>query len=345
MDVSPASLDALLNAALLHFLESHTNLRFRHGVATGLASAVNAFIERPPAPAPDSPSHGQAQRLAEEGWAGLGQVLTADQVARTVAYFAARPCFNAPTPGMSDRVSRRIGEGAEGFHDGSYELADVVGAPFLLEVANRPEILAVAESYLGCTPTLYSLNAGWSFARPGIAPPPQFFRRDADDYKFCSLFVYLTEVGRPNGPCAFIRGSHRADLIDAIVKVAAPRLASAGRSLSADDLYATAQSAAQDRLYGELFGGLSDTITGPAGFAFIADTGGLHKTLPPAAGRRLLFRARYGLYRNTHAAVMGDTAVPPAAIGTRLPRDLRTVYINRCLIRDASGTAQDGGPA
>lgn len=328
MDVSPASLDALLNAALLHFLQSHTNLRFRPGVAAGLASAVNALIERKP-PAPDAPSLAQARRLADEGWVGLGQVLAPEHVAALVAYFEQRPCFNGIVPTMSDHVPRRVGEGAERFAHGSYPLADVIGAPGLLELANRPEILAIADAYLGCTPTLYSLQAGWSFAGAGTSPDGAHFRREDDDYKFCTLFVYLTDVRPDNGPRMFIRRSHRADLVEAIVREAAP----AGRTAAIDDLFQMNPSDAHDRLYGELFGRLIDTIAGPAGFVFMADTCGLHKELPVAAGRRLIAQARYGLYRNTCATVLGEAAVPPEAIGARLPGDLRTVYVNRCLIR------------
>jgi hypothetical protein len=327
MDVSPDSLDALLNGALLHFLQSHTNLRFRHGIAAGLASAVNALIERQP-PAPEAPSVAQAQRLADEGWVGLGQVLVPDDVAKLVAYFEQRPCFNGAVPTMSDRVPRRVGEGAERFAHGSYPLADVIAAPGLLELANRPEILSVADAYLGCTPTLYSLQVGWSFAgSPPFGEGAHFHRWD-DDYKFCTLVAYLTDVRPDNGPQMFIRRSHRADLVEAIVRDAAR-----GRAVAIDDLFQMNPSDAHDRLYGELFARLVDTIAGPAGFAFVADTSGLHKELPVLSGRRLVARAHYGLYRNTRAAVMGEGAVPPAALGRRLPADARTVYVNRCLIR------------
>ena len=330
METSPASLDALVNAALLHFLQSHTDLRFRHGVAAGLASAVNALIPRQ---TPDAQALGHGRRLAGEGWTGLGQVLTADQVAIVVEQFVKRPCFNGPVSAMSDRIGRRVGEGAERFPDGSYPLADVVAVPFLLEVANRPDVLAVAEAYLGCTPTLYALNAAWSFAGTGAPAAPAYLGRDDDDYKFCALFVYLTDIGPQSGAPVFIRRSHRADLVEAIARE---------RSVPLDQLYQMAPSAAHDRLFGEVFRGVADTITGPPGFAFLADTSGLHKLPPPGAGRRLIFTARYGLYRNTRAAVTGEGAVPLSMIGMRLPRDARTIYVNRCLIRDMPA-AEPGG--
>lgn len=335
MDVSPASLDALLNAALLHFLQGHTNLRFRHGVASGLASAVNALIERR-IPLPGSPSAKQAQHLADEGYVPLGQVLTADDVRKVVAHFEQRPCFNGPVPAMSDRVARRVGEGAERFRDGSFALAEVIAAPGLLELANRPEIVAVAEAYLGCTPTLYSLHAQWSFAGPGASASMPWFQRDLDDYKFCTLVMYLTDVGPQSGAHVFVRRSHRVDLAEAILREANGRDGRFDRKPSIETLYPATESEAQDRLYAEIFSGLIDTITGPAGFAFIADTSGLHKEMPMTAGRRLMVCARYGLYRNTYTAIMGDVAVPPSAVGSRLAGDPRTVYINRCLVRDVA---------
>lgn len=328
MDVSPVSLDALLNAALLHFLQSHTNLRFRHGIAAGLASAVNALIERPKTP-PAAASLDRARRLSDEGWVGLGQVLAADDAARIVAYGERQPCFNGIVPAMSDRRPRRVGEGAERFPHGSYRLADVIAAPGLLELANRPEVVAIAEAYLGCTPTLYALDLAWSFGGTVASDPAPHFHRWDDDYKFCTLVLHLTDARPESGAHVFIRRSHRPDLVEAAAREAAAR----GRRAPLDDLFQMNQSAALDQLYAELFPHLIDTIAGPAGFAFMADPSGLHKQLPVSTGRRLVAVARYGLYRNTRAAVTGEDAVPWAAIDGRLPRDGRTIYINRCLIR------------
>lgn len=333
MDVSPASLDALLNAALLHFLQSHTSLRFRHGIAAGLASAVDALIERPKKTPLGAPSLDQARRLSDEGWVGLGQVLAPDDVAKIVAYGEQQPCFNGTVPAMSDRQPRRVGglggEGAERFAHGSYPLAAVIAAPLLLELANRPEIVAVAEAYLGCTPTLYSLHLTWSFGGTAASDPTPHFHREDDDYKFCTLVLYLTDVRPESGAHVFIRRSHRTDLVEAAVREAAAR----GQRVALDDLFQMNQSTDLDQLYAGLFPRLADTIAGPAGSAFMADTSGLHKELPVLTGRSLVAVARYGLYRNTRAAVTGEDAVPWAVIDGRLPRDARTIYINRCLIR------------
>ena len=81
----------------------------------------------------------------------LGPVLTQEKAGEVTRYLETKPCFNAHIAWMGDNVPRRIGDGAEAFHYGSYQLADILAAPYLIEIANRPDIPSIAEGYLGCT--------------------------------------------------------------------------------------------------------------------------------------------------------------------------------------------------
>jgi len=88
----------------------------------------------------------------------------------------------------------------------------VLKAPRLLEALNDPALIDLIEQYLGCVPTLYSLNAWWTF--PADKPEMtnvQFFHRDTDDWRFLTLFLYLTDVGPDGGPHEAIPGSHSID--------------------------------------------------------------------------------------------------------------------------------------
>jgi len=276
-----------------------------------------------------------ANMLDAEGYCALTSLLSSAQVAEVVQHFRARPCFNAHISKSSDGIPRHLGNGAEAFHYGSYALDDIVAAPFLFELANSPALLAIAERHLGCTPTLYSLNAWWSF--PGLARPAevsQSFHRDLDDFRFCTLFLYLTDVGEKGGPHVYVRRTHRIELFEQEMAKA-----EAGALDDIDPRVREAVSAGEFRrgqAYGldpailKLFGHLTDMIPGPAGSGLIADTYGLHMGIPPESGPRLIFWARYGLHVND-----GPQAPPveERLIASRIPWDDRARYINRALYR------------
>lgn len=321
--------DAQLTLKLLHCLQDNTGTQYRHWAGGALTNIVNHFY--PPAGSPPSAAGPFIAALVEEGYAALGPVLTKEQAADVTRYLEHRPCFNAHVTGSSDNVPRLIGDGAEAFHYGSYQLTDILTAPHLIELANRPDILGIAEAYLGCTPTLYSLNAWWSFSGHGKAQLSQSFHRDLDDYRFCTLFCFLTDVGLRSGAHVYLRRSHRADLVERLV---AQRGEAArqkfGRSISLLDIYGPHGGYGRDDLYKVIFSGLEQTVTGPAGFGFMADTGGLHMGEPLTEGRRLMFWARYGIYKNPMANLQ---PAPRALVGDRIGRDRRSVYINRCILK------------
>jgi hypothetical protein len=322
--IDGAAIDADVNLQILQFLQQSTGPQHRRLVGHGIAQVINrAFGQCPPESA--------EPELTREGLARLGQVLTLAECAAVIRYFEARPCFNGHTSGHSDRVRRPLGGAAEAFHYGSYDADDVVGAPHLLELANRPDILSLVERHLGCPPTLYSLHAWWSFSGHGKAEFSQAFHRDLDDYRFCALFVFLTDVAPKSGAHVYIRRSHRADFTERAFRENAGRAAAElRRDLALADMYTPPTGYGKDDLYAMIFPGLAETITGPAGTAFLADTLGLHKGEPLTEGRRLMFWARYGLYRNGLTSYVSPAVA--SQVRRRIGSDSRSLYINRCLL-------------
>ena len=97
----------------------------------------------------------------------------------------------------------------------SYFLEDILKCPHLLKACLEKEVVDLAQSYLGCVPTLYSINVYWMLKNftgcsegPDIISGIQKFHRDYDDYKFLCFFVYLTDVDDNSAPHLFIEGSH-----------------------------------------------------------------------------------------------------------------------------------------
>lgn len=278
----------------------------------------------------------EAVEFQAEGRVRLGRLLSAEQAHEVRRHFLNRPCFNSHVPLEGDGTPRRVGEGAEAFHYGSYTLSDILAAPYLLEIATSPLLLGAAQHYLGCTPTLYSMNAWWSFAgKSENAVYSQSFHRDTDDYRFCTLFCYLTDVDENRGPHIFVRRTHREDLVKAHLEDQARqgRLATEDeqRVLSGMIFDNSSAGYGSDPVIEAHFGDLIETIFGPAGTSFLADTSAYHKGLRPIRRDRLIFWARYGIYTN-----MGPISPPVSwsSVSHRLTPTDRLRYICRQILVD-----------
>jgi hypothetical protein len=210
------------------------------------------------------------QKLDSDGIAHLGELFTADQVQDIHRWLTQRKVKDDYRPDWPSFLPLGEGRNPES-HVAFHDPADVVAAPHLLEFANRPEILAIAEAFLGCRPTIGYLAAWWSY--PTTVGPQQAenFHRDVDDWKFLKLFVYLTDVGPDNGPHIYMRGSAKKDALRKLRRF--------------EDTEVFAELGADNHLVNE----------GKAGTGFFENTSGVHKGQPVNAGNRLMFQVVYSL--------------------------------------------------
>lgn len=278
-----------------------------------------------------------AASLSEFGYARAGSLLSPSQIEDLLDYFIERPCYNAHVVAQSDQVGRRVDELAPVAHFGSYHSHHVIAAPHILELANSPRILSAVGDYLGCTPSLYSMNAWWSFPRPesGIATT-QAFHRDLDDFKNCVLFLYLTDTP-DDGRHEYIRYSHDPDLLSQYLgkignlTINRPN----GQQLlvtdGLDELFVRTGYGFDD-VYGALFPKLIEPIGGAAGEGFLTDPDGLHRATLPMKKRRLIVWLRYGMHRNSAYVRDLIQPVPGAAVAGRLPDTPEARYINRLVV-------------
>jgi hypothetical protein len=154
-----------------------------------------------------------------------------------------------------------------------YPLKTVLACPGVLEIINAPAMLRIAARYLGCKPTLTSLWVRWSLPAEESVPLPsiQTFHRDAEDWRFVKLFIYLTDVDAEAGPHKFVKTSHkRSGTLRA-------------RGFAAADIM---------KQYGAA---KVVQIEGPRGTSFIVDAFGIHKGVPPLRHPRLMLQAQYSL--------------------------------------------------
>jgi hypothetical protein len=153
----------------------------------------------------------------------------------------------------------------------TYPLRILMKNSDVLSLIGHAAVMRIAADYLGCKPTLSGLGAYWSF--PGSEPAvyTQNFHRDADDWQFVKLFVYLTDVDHGSGPHAYVMQSHRT---------AATLRARPYSRRTIDSRYG------RDKVH---------TVLGPRGTAFMADTYGIHAGTVPTREPRLILQAQYSL--------------------------------------------------
>jgi len=208
--------------------------------------------------------------LKNIGFFRLGQLLTATQCGELVEYFKQKPVFDPYRPSNATFIPLSA-ERPSGAHVAHHSQEDLLHAPYLLEIANDPQVLDVVSSFLGCKPTIGYMAVWWSY--PTSAGPIQAenFHRDLDDWRFVKLFVYLTDVTSENGPHIYVNHSSTR-----------PALLGARRFKDAE-------------VEAEFSAGETETILSSAGNGFLEDTFGIHKGQPLKHGHRLLFQVVYTL--------------------------------------------------
>lgn len=214
---------------------------------------------------PDAQCAQAVKDLEEYGIAELEPLASTAMIGRMFAYFIEKPVV-AP-----DGSRVLLGDLPAETPAANYDLETILGCPGLLELVNSPTVLRIASAYLGCRPTLSSLGVRWSLPNAGGTALFQRFHRDIDDWRFLKLFIYLTDVTATSGPHDYVRTSHRSAFG---FRERRYEISEVGAKFGLDKL---------------------QTITGPAGTTFIADTLGIHRGGVPTGSARLILQAQYSL--------------------------------------------------
>ncbi len=164
----------------------------------------------------------------------------------------------------------------------------ILKCPHFLDIATDPEVLAIAERYLGTIPTVIVTAAWWSIAGREAPKHAQFYHYDYDDYKFCKLFLYLTDVDMDSGPHVYVPGTHHFD------KVVETREKFAGEIERFDKFYISSLRKSDEDVQ-KYFQTDPAYFTGTSGSRFMVDTRGIHKGLLPKNRNRLILQITFGI--------------------------------------------------
>ena len=240
-----------------------TSRRLRRVTTRALIAGLGALHGRDGRPREPGP---RVAILRAQGFLRMERLLSPSQCAEMLAWLRPYPMIAARGNGAAftlDAVPRNAGIG-------DYPLETVVNCPHVLDLANRPDMLALAAGYLGYTPIITLMGLRWSFPLDGAAADAdvQHFHRDVEPGSI-KLLVYLTDVDHNAGPHHYVPRSHLDRMPLRMQRYADPEVL---------------------RRHGGSIG-----ITGPAGTAIAIDNKGIHKGVPPRARPRLLLVIQYSL--------------------------------------------------
>ena len=272
----------------------------RSDIADRLVEKINSVIDIPyKTTEPTSPA---LQELREKGVFRLKPALSTRQIKEIKEFLKDKPvCNQHVPPGQS---SGPLEKATSRFN--SYFPEDTLACPHLLEeIALNKDILAIVAEYLGCMPSLYSINVFWMLSKftPSSVSGIQQFHRDYDDYKNVVVFLYLTDVSADDAPHMFVTESHKVKLKDE-----------------------SSQSHDESKVV---------ILTGLEGSTFVEDVYGMHSG---GSGNklkkdRLVVWFRFGLHRNYPTKIQTRRPVPLSLIEHKnLSFDKYTKFITRFLV-------------
>ena len=304
-------------------------------LVAGIVAAMDAYSREewgaalPEDADPDGTARA-AVDLARDGFVRLSPV-DDGIVAALRSYFERQDVFDD-----NRLVPCAMGETGD-WYRAHFPTTTVVASPGLVELANDPRLLILAARHLGAVPTILGYAAWWSFAGRDRPFDEQYYHRDLADFRFCKLFLYLTDVDMDSGPHAFVPGTHDP------VRMAALAASWQGGPQAFRDWFFRSLRKTDAETHAHL--GIDPVLLdGPAGTLFLADTRGIHKGMVPRTRNRLVCQVVYGVSANmqrprdvTHpfpARVGTGPAVTAPAAATMPP----LAFVNRFYLAPAEAT-------
>lgn len=209
-------------------------------------------------------------QLRQNGLTALQPALPARVLGDMLAHFKSIPCHDPYRAHLGPFPWNK--PNSEETNIGYYTWEEVLRAPHMVALMNSPDILTVAEAYLGCKPVIDNIGAAWAYPGRNTAKGVQRFHRDYDCSRCFKAFYYLTDINLTSGPHRYVKGSHQ------------DRRLESGKAQTDDAII-------------EAFGAEAiETITAPAGSWFLEDVYGFHKGQLPVDRPRLLLAIEYNLY-------------------------------------------------
>lgn len=266
----------------------------RHAAAGELATLVRRKTESlgvlPKQHDTENVKH--ANDLTREGFVRIPDVLTQDQIKDIENYIADVPITDFYNPDLTFQLK----DTPPSTNIGRYGTEFNVNCPHIFKAINHPDVLSIVEQFLGAPPTLSVLMLMWSFVNDDPAKFMQLYHRDSDDYRFCKLFVYLSDVDDDlDGPHIYI--SRSGEQRDVSERLDALNLTEGEKATHLKTIFAGFPNHRyDDALIHKIFApDQRIRHLGGKGTSIIENTWGIHRGLPPKRKPRLLLQAQFTL--------------------------------------------------
>ncbi len=307
---------------------STSKARDRQGVVDAFARAevalpasvraVHAIEETP-----------EMRSVRESGCADLGRGLSDAQLQAIHAHLKSKPVLLGHDAHAAGGEVASLDAVPADKNYACYDYLDLWSSPHIMEYASQDRFLDLAQAYLGSTPTLYSINAFWSFPNRQPHKASQVFHRDWEDYRSLVVFTMLTPVETPEeGAHYYVETSHEVGRFEDRMRGAGVSGADVEGLLVRDETVIAPTAM-------RLFEHSAHRFDGPAGRSFCADGYGLHRAMVPRSRPRLLLWIRFGNFYNETMYRMAlrhaDRATAQRVLA-RIPPSARHQYVFRYMI-------------
>ncbi len=256
-------------------------------------------------PLPEAQLQALTAELDQNGYVILDQRLPAELCDRLMHFALTQEAVLRQTDGQRHVHQTALYDAANPravIYD--FEKEAILGNPEVQALLIDPTLISIAQSYFRSQPIADMLSMWWSTAytdKPD-GEAAQMYHFDMDRIKWLKVFIYLTDVGKNNGPHYFVSGSHRSGGIpDTLLERGYVRLQ--------DEDIERNYPARNIREF-----------TAPQGTILIEDTRGLHKGQHIKEGHRLILQFQF-----SNSCFGAETSKPVIKAGadTALARMIR----------------------
>lgn len=187
-----------LNIENIETMDLYKDSSYRKECCEKVIQLVNDFIE---------PIHNQhdtnlEKELFEKGGVVIENFMTENEVDEVLQLIENEPGYNYHIAANAYNQNPEVFSEKLDWNILSYKPDLLLKSKVVMSNFTNGKLISLVQSYLGCLPTIFSVNCVWS-KFTGEDFKTQKIHRDFDDFKFLTLFVILTDIDDSNGPHVF----------------------------------------------------------------------------------------------------------------------------------------------
>ncbi len=208
------------------------------------------------------------ETLNGEGVAILDYHLSNEDISDITTFLYSTPAYGSNSSKKSIVTEKSIPNDEFRYN---WRMNDIIQNKTIQRMLADPAFHAIAQEYIGCTPTLCDISI-WLSPIYGEVTPDHVFHYDNDGPKFLKFFIYLSDSDENSGAHVYIKKTNNSSLRKEFVP---------SKRYSDEEL--TAHFGQENVV----------TLSAKAGTIIAEDTSGFHRGTLPRKKHRLMLQFRY----------------------------------------------------